>query len=122
MDPQHLRRLLEDVAAGATPVDGALDELKKLPFADHPEVKIDHHRALRCGFAEVVLCEGKSRGPGALAWHASCSSTATCSSARGRRASHYQAARAGRLTTPASSSRHISSWSTGARNARSSVT
>jgi NCAIR mutase (PurE)-related protein len=62
MDPQHLRRLLEDVAAGATPVDGALDELKKLPFADHPEVKIDHHRALRCGFAEVVLCEGKSAG------------------------------------------------------------
>jgi pyridinium-3,5-biscarboxylic acid mononucleotide synthase len=62
MDPQHLRRLLEDVAAGSTPVDGALEELKKLPFADHAEVKIDHHRALRCGFAEVVLCEGKSAG------------------------------------------------------------
>ncbi|MDF1542144.1 MAG: nickel pincer cofactor biosynthesis protein LarB [Anaerosomatales bacterium] len=62
MDPQHLRRLLEDVAAGATPVDGALSELKSLPFADHAEVKIDHHRALRCGFAEVVLCESKSAG------------------------------------------------------------
>ncbi|MBW6469203.1 MAG: nickel pincer cofactor biosynthesis protein LarB [Coriobacteriia bacterium] len=60
MDPKIIRRLLEDVAAGATPVDGALDQLKSLPFADHAEVKIDHHRALRCGFAEVVLCEGKS--------------------------------------------------------------
>lgn len=62
MDPKQLRRLLQDVAAGATPVEGALDELKSLPFADHAEVKIDHHRALRCGFAEVVLCEGKSAG------------------------------------------------------------
>lgn len=62
MDPEQLRRLLEDVAAGTTPVDGALDRLKSLPFADHGDVKIDHHRALRCGFAEVVLCEGKSAG------------------------------------------------------------
>lgn len=62
MDPQQLRRLLEEVAAGTKPVDGALDDLKSLPFADHAEVKIDHHRALRCGFAEVVFCEGKSAG------------------------------------------------------------
>lgn len=62
MDPKHLRRLLDEVAAGFTPVDGALEQLKSLPFADGPEVKIDHHRALRCGFAEVVFCEGKSAG------------------------------------------------------------
>jgi NCAIR mutase (PurE)-related protein len=34
--------------------------LAHLPCADTGEAKIDHHRALRCGFAEVVLCEGKS--------------------------------------------------------------
>ena len=37
-----------------------------LPFADIGEAKVDHHRALRCGFAEVVLCEGKSAVAGAL--------------------------------------------------------
>lgn len=62
MNPEHLRRLLEDVAAGSVHIDGALDRLKSLPFSEHAEVKIDHHRALRCGFAEVVLCEGKSAG------------------------------------------------------------
>jgi len=62
MNPEHLRRLLDDVAAGSLPVEGALDRLRSLPFSEHAEVKIDHHRALRCGFAEVVLCEGKSPG------------------------------------------------------------
>ena len=60
MHPDHLRRLLEDVARGDLPIDGALDQLKSLPYSDELEVKIDHHRALRCGFAEVVLCEGKT--------------------------------------------------------------
>ena len=62
MHPEHLRRLLEEVAAGERAVDAALDDLKSLPYSEHAEVKIDHHRALRCGFAEVILCEGKSAG------------------------------------------------------------
>ncbi len=59
MDPERLRRLLAEVAAGSTPVEDALADLSSLPFADLGDVKIDHHRALRCGFAEVVFCEGK---------------------------------------------------------------
>lgn len=60
MHPDALRQLLDAVAAGETSADDALSALSKLPFADIGEAKVDHHRALRCGFAEVVLCEGKS--------------------------------------------------------------
>ncbi len=62
MHPDNLRHLLERVASGATPVDAAIEDLRSLPFADLDDIKIDHHRALRCGFAEVVFCEGKSPG------------------------------------------------------------
>lgn len=59
MDPERLRRLLAEVAKGSTSLESALEELRSLPFADLGDVKIDHHRALRCGFTEVVFCEGK---------------------------------------------------------------
>lgn len=38
----------------------AIDELRRLPFEDIDFAKIDHHRAIRCGFQEVIFCEGKS--------------------------------------------------------------
>ncbi|MDP2233369.1 MAG: nickel pincer cofactor biosynthesis protein LarB [Actinomycetota bacterium] len=60
MDIQQLKALLEAVASGSTTVDSASQALKDLPFAELPEARIDHHRALRCGFPEVVLCEGKT--------------------------------------------------------------
>lgn len=60
MDPNALRELLEAVAAGSASADDAIARLSNLPFADIGDAKIDHHRALRCGFSEVVLCEGKS--------------------------------------------------------------
>jgi hypothetical protein len=60
MDPHALRELLESVARGDASPDDALTKLSRLPFADLGDAKVDHHRALRCGFAEVVLCEGKS--------------------------------------------------------------
>lgn len=59
VDPQRLRTLLESVAAGHTEVDQALADLRRLPFADLGFAKIDHHRHLRAGFPEVVLCQGK---------------------------------------------------------------
>jgi NCAIR mutase (PurE)-related protein len=31
-----------------------------LPFEDLGFAKIDHHRAIRCGFPEVIYCEGKT--------------------------------------------------------------
>ncbi|MHB8762051.1 MAG: nickel pincer cofactor biosynthesis protein LarB [Coriobacteriia bacterium] len=60
MDQNALRELLEAVARGEKTTEAAIAHLKRLPFGDIGEAKIDHHRALRCGFAEVVLCEGKS--------------------------------------------------------------
>lgn len=60
MDPNTLRELLESVARGESTTADALERLSHLPFTDVGEAKVDHHRALRCGFAEVVLCEGKS--------------------------------------------------------------
>ncbi len=62
MHPDRLRELLDKVASGTVPVTAALDDLRSLPFADLDDVKIDHHRALRCGFAEVVFGEGKTPG------------------------------------------------------------
>jgi hypothetical protein len=60
MDPSTLRQLLESIAAGGTTPDEALAALSRLPFADLGDAKVDHHRALRCGFSEVVFCEGKT--------------------------------------------------------------
>lgn len=60
MDPDSLRELLDAVASGRTSTEEALEVLARLPFADLGEAKVDHHRALRCGFVEVVFCEGKT--------------------------------------------------------------
>lgn len=40
-------------------MDYALNELRDLPFEDLGYARLDHHRALRKGFPEVVFCEGK---------------------------------------------------------------
>lgn len=60
MDAQTLRDLLEAVARGDASARDAYTRLEHLPFSDIGDAKVDHHRAIRCGFAEVVLCEGKS--------------------------------------------------------------
>jgi NCAIR mutase (PurE)-related protein len=60
MNAQALRELLERVREGTIGVDSAVSELARLPFAELGFAKIDHHRALRMGFPEVVLGEGKS--------------------------------------------------------------
>src|SRR5271165_171242 len=60
MDQQELRKLLESVKAGAVTPGGAIERLKHLPFEDLDFAKVDHHRALRQGFAEVIFGKGKS--------------------------------------------------------------
>jgi NCAIR mutase (PurE)-related protein len=60
MDPERLRLLLEQVQAGETSVDDALNSLRSLPFEDLGFAKLDHHRALRNGFPEVIYCPGKT--------------------------------------------------------------
>ncbi|MBK9307449.1 MAG: nickel pincer cofactor biosynthesis protein LarB [Nitrospira sp.] len=60
MNPEGLERLLQDVRQGEVSVEQALERLRSLPYEDLGFASLDHHRSLRQGFPEVVLCEGKS--------------------------------------------------------------
>jgi len=60
MDQKQLADLLAAVQSGACPIEEALDRLRGMPFEDLGYAKIDHHRALRNGFPEAILGEGKS--------------------------------------------------------------
>jgi hypothetical protein len=60
MEEARLRRLLDRVAGGKLGVAEAFERLKVLPFEDLGFAKVDHHRAIRRGFPEVIFCEGKT--------------------------------------------------------------
>lgn len=60
MNADQLRQLLEKVKSGNIDVNEALDQLKFMPYEDIGFAKLDHHRLLRRGFAEVILCKGKT--------------------------------------------------------------
>ena len=60
MDPNAVRKLLESLQDGQTSVDEAVRRLASLPFEDLDEAVVDHHRALRCGFPEVIYGAGKT--------------------------------------------------------------
>ncbi len=60
MTERQIRKLLETVQNGDTPIDDALESLKNLPYQDIGHTKIDHHRPLRNGFPEVIYAEGKT--------------------------------------------------------------
>lgn len=55
-----IRNLLRDVAEGTVSVDEAALKLKKAPFEDLGFAKLDYHRALRQGVAEVIYGAGKT--------------------------------------------------------------
>ena len=59
MDPERLVNLFEQVRRNETSVARAVAQLRHLPFEDLGFAKIDHHRALRQGFPEVILAQGK---------------------------------------------------------------
>ena len=42
------------------PVEDALERLRRLPYEEMGFAKLDHHRALRKGYPEAVLCRGKT--------------------------------------------------------------
>jgi NCAIR mutase (PurE)-related protein len=60
MNSEELRKLLELVRARKLAPAVAMERLKHLPFEDIGFAKVDHHRALRQGFAEVVFGKGKT--------------------------------------------------------------
>lgn len=62
MDPYELKRLLRAVREGDIDLDDALDRLSLLPYENLGCARVDHHRALRHGFSEVVFGPGKTAG------------------------------------------------------------
>ena len=60
MNRDAVKQLLESVRSGEVPVEQAIERLRRLPFESMGFATVDHHRAIRCGFPEVILCEGKT--------------------------------------------------------------
>lgn len=60
MEQKKLRQLLQDVAEKNMSVEAALLKIKEEPFEDLDFAKIDHHRAVRQGIAEVIYGAGKT--------------------------------------------------------------
>jgi pyridinium-3,5-biscarboxylic acid mononucleotide synthase len=60
MDERDIRNLLEAVKRGKQSVEASLGKLRQLPYEDLGFAKIDHHRALRQGYPEVIFARGKT--------------------------------------------------------------
>ncbi len=60
MDQAQAKQLLQQVRDGKISVDDAVLQLKTAPFEDLGFAKVDHHRALRQGAAEVLYGSGKT--------------------------------------------------------------
>jgi len=60
MDEKTLRELLRQVRAGRLSESAAIERLRHFAFEELGFAKVDHHRPLRQGFAEVVFGRGKT--------------------------------------------------------------
>ncbi len=59
MNERELKRLLGEVKSGKTSVANAAQRIAAPQNGGLDVAEVDHHRELRCGFPEVVLCQGK---------------------------------------------------------------
>ncbi len=60
MDRNSIKKLLNKVQKGELSPKEALQKFKDLPYKDLGFAKVDIHRAIRCGFPEVIFCAGKT--------------------------------------------------------------
>src|SRR5437016_2643525 len=60
MEPKQLRELLDAVRAGRLDVSAALAQLQAAPVMDLGYAHLDLQRRERCGFPEVIFCQGKA--------------------------------------------------------------
>src|SRR5262245_6267167 len=60
MNHTDLLKILEEIHAGTLSPAAAAERLKHLPFEDIGFAKVDHHRELRQGYAEVIFGKGKT--------------------------------------------------------------
>ena len=59
----ELRQLLEGVKSGEVSIEDAVLKIKRQPFDDLGFAKVDLHRKMRQGAAEVIYGSGKTPGP-----------------------------------------------------------
>src|SRR5437588_711001 len=60
MAADELRGVLEEVRAGRLSVEAALERVRQAPVAELGYATVDLHRRQRCGFPEVIFCQGKT--------------------------------------------------------------
>ncbi|MGB8323068.1 MAG: nickel pincer cofactor biosynthesis protein LarB [Candidatus Acidiferrum sp.] len=60
MKSEDILKILQHVERKKLSASAALERLKHLPFEDIDFAKVDHHRSLRQGFAEVIFGKGKT--------------------------------------------------------------
>ena len=60
MDERDVRKFLAEVRSGRVTLETAVERLRGLPYEDLGFAKIDHHRALRQGYPEVIFARGKT--------------------------------------------------------------
>jgi len=60
MDQKRLEDLLTKYKEGEIGLDQAVDSLRHLPFENLGYANVDHHRAIRQGFPEVIFGQGKT--------------------------------------------------------------
>ena len=61
MEESVIRKLFEDVKTGAVSTENAIEQLKSLSFETIGNyARLDHQRALRRGFPEVIFAQGKT--------------------------------------------------------------
>lgn len=60
MDNEKLRQILSDLSSQKIDINEAMALLKDFPYADMGYAKLDFHRTLRKGSAEVIFCEHKT--------------------------------------------------------------
>ena len=57
---KDVREILSRVKDGELSIEDAVIEMRLEPFEDLGYARVDHHRALRQGVAEVIYCAGKT--------------------------------------------------------------
>jgi len=60
MEQKEIKKLLEQVSKGELSIEDATLKLKEAPFEDLGFAKLDYHRSLRQGIAEVIYGAGKT--------------------------------------------------------------
>jgi NCAIR mutase (PurE)-related protein len=60
MDQKRLAELLIDYREGQVDLEETMARLRHLPFEDLGYAHVDHHRAIRQGFPEVIFGQGKT--------------------------------------------------------------